>query len=90
MTEDQILDELKLPADELEDLFRKLNRFAEGLNARQRAVFEHSLKTAKEAAQELPDLSAEQLESTFRKYAPAHGILCFACRLGKRPPKPGE
>lgn len=90
MTDKEILEYIGLSPDELEDLFRKLNRFAEGLNPRQRAAFVHSFKTAGEAARELHGVTAEQLEGLLRRYASPAGILCFACRLSPRPPESGE
>lgn len=90
MNDKEILEHIGLSADELEDMFRKLNRFVEGLNPRQRRAFEHSFKTSAEAAKELHGVTAGQLEGLLKRYAPPHGILCFACRLSPLPPKPGE
>ena len=90
MTDKEILEHIGLSPDELEDLFRKLNRFAEGLNPKQRAAFEHSFKTAGDAAKELQGVTAEQLEGLLRKYTAPAGILCFACRLSPRPIKQGN
>jgi hypothetical protein len=91
MTDEQIFEHIGLSASEFEDFLAKFNRFLDGLSPLQREVFQHNMKTAKEATDELHgDVSAKQLEDLFKKYAPPHGIVFFACKRVKRPPHRGH
>lgn len=86
MTDEQILEHIGLTAEQLKGLFEKFNAFLNTLTQEERRAFLHSLKSEKEAAAELgADVSPEQLETLLKKYAPAHGRVCFICKL-LRPP----
>ncbi len=87
MTDQQILEHIGLTPSELEDFLAKFNRFLDDLNPAQREMLLHNLKTPKEAAAELGgDVTVDQLEDLFRRYAPPRGIIFAACRKVSWPP----
>jgi len=64
MTQDELLDKLKLKDDELKDLINKFGSFRDGLNDAQRAVVKRSLPTLCEA---LSWLGPHATEAELRK-----------------------
>lgn len=87
MTDEEILQELGLTAQELTDLLRKVNEFANTLNHKERRAFTESLKSTQYAAQEFgQDVTPERLTALARRLCPQCDIALWTCRIGFPPP----